>query len=393
MRAPLGLLLAAPVVAAAVLGAALVSVARVAAHSLRERDLAVRQGVLLRLGHDLESALRDGGPDEAGATVDRFLAEHRDVLLGVEVVGPQGVAARAGTVAADADTQPALLGPRWRALAGMGGRGGLGRGTMASLRLQPVAALGASDRLAAVLTVGAIVGAAALVAFAVAAVAGLAQRQRLAASEAERRRLEVLALAGAGLAHRVRNPLAGIKGTTQLLIEGTPPATAARARRILDAVERIEAVLGRLLAFARPPEASPEAVDLREAARRAASRTPGTVTVTGGAAVAWADRDHVESILEELLANARAADPGGTLEVAVRREGRRAVTEVMDRGAGLSVPAERAFEPYVTTRPEGTGLGLAIVGALAAANGGTVALAARPGGGCVARLELPGGSG
>jgi signal transduction histidine kinase len=386
------MLLAAPVVAAAVLGAALVSVARVAAHSLRERDLAVRQGVLLRLGHELESALREEGPEEAGVTVGRFLAEHRGALLGVEVVGPQGVTARAGTVDSDADTQPALLGPRWRALAGMGGRGGPGRGTMATLRLQPVPALGASDRLAAVLTIGAVAGAAALVAFAVAAMAGLAQRQRLAASEAERRRLEVLALAGAGLAHRVRNPLAGIKGTTQLLLDATPPATAARARRILDAAERIEAVLGRLLEFARPPEASPETVELGETARQVASRAAGTVTVTGAAAVAWADREHVESILEELLANARAADPGGTLEIAVRREGRRAVAEVLDRGTGLAVPAERAFEPYVTTRPEGTGLGLAIVRALAAANGGAVSLAPRAGGGCVARFDLPGGS-
>ena len=56
MRSPsLRLLLAVPVAAATVLGAALAWLAVVAAHTLRERDDAVRQGVLLRLGHGLET--------------------------------------------------------------------------------------------------------------------------------------------------------------------------------------------------------------------------------------------------------------------------------------------------------------------------------------------------
>jgi signal transduction histidine kinase len=392
MRAPsLRLLLAVPVVAAAVLGVALVWLAVVAAHTLRERDDAVRQGVLLRLGHELETDLREAGPDEAAATLDRFLAAHAEALAGVELVGPQGVIAGRGTLGPAASEQPALLGPRWRPAGGMMGRGaGPGRGTLGRLRLQPAKALGASDRLASVMMAGASVAAVGLVAFSLFGVAGLAQRQRLVTAEAERRRLEVVALAGAGLAHRLRNPLAGIKGTTQLLLEGAPPAVEVRARRILEASERIEVLLSRLLAFARPPEASPEALDLAALAERAARRTPGAVRVSSpGAVPAWADGEHVESILEELLGNARAFDPEGELDVEVRREGRVAVAEVRDRGPGLAVHPERAFDPYVTTRPEGAGLGLAIVRALANANGGNATLAARAGGGCVARLELP----
>ena len=396
MRAPsFRLLLAVPVIAAAVLGVALVWLAAVAAHTLRERDDAVRQGVLLRLGHELETDLREAGPDEAAATLDRFLAAHAEALAGVELVGPQGVIAGKGTLGPTASEQPAMLGPRWRPAGGMMGRGaGPGRGTLGTLRLQPVKSLGASDRLASVMMAGAAVAAVGLVAFALFGVAGLAQRQRLAAADAERRRLEVVALAGAGLAHRLRNPLAGIKGTTQLLLEGAPPPTEARARRILEASERIEVLLARLLAFARPPEASPETLDLVALAERVAGRTPGGVRVSSrGAVPAWADGEHVESILEELLGNARAFDPDGELEVEVRREGPVAVAEVRDRGAGLAVHPERAFDPYVTTRPEGAGLGLAIVRALANANGGNATLAARAGGGCVARLELPAGKG
>jgi len=114
------------------------------------------------------------------------------------------------------------------------------------------------------------------------------------------------------------------------------------------------------------------------------------VRVTATEAVsAWADEEHVESVVEELLANARAFDPEGELDVEVRRAGRQAVVEVSDRGPGLAVEPERAFDPYVTTRPEGTGLGLAIVRALARASGGDVTLAPRRGGGTVARLSVP----
>ena len=120
-----------------------------------------------------------------------------------------------------------------------------------------------------------------------------------------------------------------------------------------------------------------------------ASRVGGTVVRAERAVQVRADREHVETILEELLANARASDPGGTIDVTARVQGTRAVLEVADRGPGLDLDPASAFEPYVTSRPDGTGLGLAIVRALAASNGGTATLAPRPGGGCVASLSLP----
>jgi signal transduction histidine kinase len=131
-------------------------------------------------------------------------------------------------------------------------------------------------------------------------------------------------------------------------------------------------------------------VDLAALADRVAGRAAGRARLAREEPVsAWADPEHVESIVEELMANAHAFDPGGVIEVTVRHDGRLAILEVGDRGPGLVLDAERAFDPYVTTRPEGTGLGLPIVRALARANGGDVTLTARAGGGCVARLALP----
>lgn len=386
---PLRVLVALPVVAAFVLGLALVWLAWLAARSLGERDQAVRDGVLLRLGHTLEAELREAGAVEARTVVQAFLATHAAELAGIELAGPHGVLVREGSVGPAAFEQRAMLGPGWRGTMGVGG-GGPGRGPQMLLRLEPAAALGSASRLAPVVLGGALVAAAALLGFAVLGVAGLAQRQRLAAELAERERLEALAGAGAGLAHRIRNPLAGIKGTAQLLAEDPSPPVAARGRRVLEASERIDALLGRLLEYARPPAPAPAALDLAAVCEKVAGRIAGNVRLgAAGAVLAWADPEHVESILEELLANARAFDPQGELGVAVRREGRLAVVEVADRGPGLEIEPEQAFRPYATTRAEGTGLGLPIVRALARANGGDVTLASRPGGGCVARLALP----
>lgn len=388
---PLRLLLALPVVAALILGIALTWLAAVAAQTLRERDEAVRDGMLLRLGHDLEAELREAGPADARAAVRSFLTAHADALTGVEIAGPKGVLTREGTVGAGAAELRATLGPGWRGAMGVEGMGhGPGRGPQVLLRLQPRASLGTSGHLAPVILAGALIAAVALAGFSLLGVAGLAQRHKLAAIQAERQRLEVLANAGAGLAHRIRNPLAGIKGTAQLLVEGATAPVEGRARRILEASERIESLLGRLLDFARPPQPDPAMVDLAALAERVVGRVAGGARLVQAEAVtAWADPEHVEGIVEELMANAHALDPDGMVEVTVRRDGRFAVLEVADRGPGLALDAEQAFDPYVTTRPEGTGLGLPIVRALARANRGDVTLTARPGGGCVARLAIP----
>lgn len=384
------------VVAAALLAAAMVVVAVLAARALGERDQAVRRGVLLQLGHELEAELRDAGPEAASATVEAFLAAHAGEVSGIELAGPAGVVAAAGEVSSRAqEVLVTGLGRDWRTAFGAGpgmGRGPGGRGPGAlRLRLEPSAGLGRASLLARAVTAGSVVTAVALVGLALLGVAGMRKGERLQAAEAERRRLEVVSLAGAGLAHRIRNPLGAIKGTAQLMAASDGGATPERARRIVEASERIDALLGQLLQFARPAEPVPVRVDLAEVARRAAGRTAGTVRVEGATpAPATTDEEHAESIVEELLANARAFDPDGELEVVVAATPARATVEVRDRGPGLDVGVDRAFDPYVTTRSEGTGLGLAIVRALAEANDGSVTLEPRPGGGTVARLELPG---
>lgn len=391
-----------PVVAAGLLAIALIVVALVAARTLRERDAAVRDGILGRAGHELEARLRESGPEGASAAIEAFVREGGSVLAGAAVAGHAGFAAKGGETEGAPFEMPAMLGRDWSPMGGMGpgrgpmmGRGSMmGRGGMGSpfvLRLYPAAGAGRETRLAGALVLGSVVAGAGLLGFSLFAARGLSERRRLERLEAERERLDALALAGAGLAHRIRNPLAAIKGTAQLMAEQPGSARGERAARIVAASGRIEELLAQLLRFARPPEPLAEPFDLAALAREAGERAGGLRVEGSGPVMALGDRGHALEIAEELIANARAHDASGEITLAVLKRAGRSLLEVRDRGPGLAVDPERAFDPYVTTRPSGTGLGLPVVRALARVSGGDVTLAAREGGGCVARLSLPEG--
>ena len=88
--------------------------AALASRSLRQRDAAVREGILAREGHALESLLRAATPAEAPDLLATFLAERSRTLAGVAVVGPVGVVASAGEDAAGGFELTAALGREWR---------------------------------------------------------------------------------------------------------------------------------------------------------------------------------------------------------------------------------------------------------------------------------------
>ncbi len=331
------LLFASPVVAAAALAAALVGVSIFAASSLRARDAAVRDGLLARAGHELEARLRNDGPEGRRRPSRNSSAANAALVRGVEVVSFAGVAAHAGETEGAPVEMPAMLGPAWRPAgagpgtgAGPGPGYGPGRGPF-TLRFFPARGAASSGGLALALVLGSVVAGAGLVVLSLAAARGLAERERRERLEAERERLDAVALTGAGLAHRVRNPLAAIKGTAQLMADGSGQQVAERSRRIVEASARIEDLVSQILRFARPVEPQPQSVDLVALAREAAERAGIAVTVSGPPAVgAFADGGHAADVLDELLANARAHDPGASLRDR-RRESRR---HRLGRGAG-----------------------------------------------------------
>nr|WP_240807477.1 histidine kinase dimerization/phospho-acceptor domain-containing protein [Polyangium spumosum] len=193
----------------------------------------------------------------------------------------------------------------------------------------------------------------------------------------------------ADLSHELKNPVAAIRASAEVLADGAleEPEEAARfVGRIQQATERIEALLGDLLNLARIEARGVEdaaVVDLAKLARDAAAlarergalvdvSTTGAVTVRGSAL--WLSR-----ALENLLDNAVThGEPGEVIHVSLVRDGDEVRFTVRSRGRIHPHVAGRLFRRFVTTRVEngGTGLGLAIVRAIAEAHSGSAECAA-----------------
>ncbi|HLW53586.1 MAG TPA: ATP-binding protein [Candidatus Angelobacter sp.] len=232
-------------------------------------------------------------------------------------------------------------------------------------------------------------------------------------AQAEARRAERLAALGqlsAGLAHEIRNPLGVIKGSAEMLqqkVAGSDSVSRELAGFIYTEVNRLSALVGRFLDFARPSKLELHAENLSEVMERALKAAaqqgiPANVQVVREFAddlpPVMIDRELCEQAFVNLLSNAGESmgDEGGDLRVRIYPRagedsaGLKVVVEVEDTGPG--VPAEmreQIFNPFVTTKKSGVGLGLAIVSKIVDAHGGEVALCEVPEHGACFRLTFP----
>jgi signal transduction histidine kinase len=259
-------------------------------------------------------------------------------------------------------------------------------------------------RLAAGLALGGI-------ALAFALTAGLARTVRRQAAERDRlqtelQRSERLAALGkllAGVAHEVRNPLAGIRSTAQLWQRGVFGLDGETLGGLIHEVDRLEEIVSRLLQFSRADAQDLAPGDLNAVVSEAARLASGSAESNGVRLDVELD-PHVPpvemappallQVFRNLTSNAvQAMTSGGTLRLSTRRDPARnaVVAVVADTGPGLSPEAIRhLFEPFYTTKAEGTGLGLAIAREIALAHRGDLRAANRSDGpGAVFTLTLP----
>lgn len=199
------------------------------------------------------------------------------------------------------------------------------------------------------------------------------------------------------VAHEVRNPLAGLRASLQVLDGRT---AHPRDRDVIGAmIERIDGLnekVGDLLLYARPKPAHLQPVDVHAlvheaslSARVATGNIGPPIEVTGGAAHALADPNMFRAALLNLIMNACQAAGTGEVDIHITTDAGRCHVDVRDRGPGI--PREfrdRVFEPFFTTRAGGTGLGLAIVKRLLELQEGEVVLEDRPGGGTIAHVTI-----
>lgn len=229
---------------------------------------------------------------------------------------------------------------------------------------------------------------------------------RLRAMEDAVQRTERLADLGrvaAGLAHELRNPLASMSGSIELL-RGRSPA-GEDDRRLMDIVlreaERLNGLVSEFLQFARPPPLRREPADLATVlgeTLRVFRHDPAAAGLAIEEALAPSPADcdpgQVRQVAWNLLVNAAQAiaggGRGGRIRVACRTEGEEAVLEVEDDGPGIAAAdRERIFLPFHTTKERGTGLGLATVHRIVDAHGGRVIVESRPGAGARFTVHLP----
>jgi len=242
--------------------------------------------------------------------------------------------------------------------------------------------------------------------------------EQIRQQEAELKRAAQLSFVGelaASLAHEVKNPLAGIQGTVDILIRrraaNDPELEALEGVR--HQVTRIDGTVRALLDRARPRPLNPAHTSLTGLTQRAVNvaraQLAGGGTVGQGVRLEFeppsadimlrADSAQVEDAVLNLIINAlEAIGDEGEVKVSLRRAEsdseaeteEEAVIDVSDNGRGISEEdLARVFNPFFTTTPGGTGLGLPAVRRIARAHGGRVEVSSSPGKGSTFSIHLP----
>ncbi|MFK7931528.1 MAG: PAS domain-containing sensor histidine kinase [Myxococcota bacterium] len=221
------------------------------------------------------------------------------------------------------------------------------------------------------------------------------RRQRAERAALEQQHLAHLGELSAVMAHEIRNPLASLKGHAQLVqeeVRGQPSQPSAD--RVVNAAERLEALVNHLLDFAGSGTVSVQDVDPVEVAHDAIHRVdPDRITLDADdAPERWTlDPRAIGRVLDNVLRNAIQASPEGQpVHLSVAASGPLLEIAVRDRGDGIDPEVlDRILEPFVTTRVHGTGLGLAVARRLVEEHGGTLQAQNLEEGGACFTLRIP----
>lgn len=226
--------------------------------------------------------------------------------------------------------------------------------------------------------------------------------------EDEVKRTERLAMVGtlaAGVAHEIRNPLASISGSIELLRAQVYDDEEDRALMdiVTREIERLNALITDLLDYTNPQPRERVRFDIAAMVAETLQvfrqdRSFGEVgveaapdSVSSGLEVSG-DPGKLRQVLWNLLRNAAeaAARGGGTVTVRVEQRGERAAVEVADDGPGIAPEhLGRVFDPFFTTKSRGSGLGLATCHSIVTEHGGMVDVDSQPGRGSRFTVRLP----
>jgi two-component system sensor histidine kinase PilS (NtrC family) len=220
-----------------------------------------------------------------------------------------------------------------------------------------------------------------------------------------KQRLAAVGEMAAGIAHEIRNPLASMSGSIQILRHELPLTT--EQEQLMDIVlresERLNATIRSFLAYARPQRFAISRFDIRRALsdtalllRNSSELGDGhTIDVDVPASEVWfeADEGQIKQILWNLATNGLRAMPGGgrlVLSAAADPASEGVVIAVRDEGIGIpSEELDGLFQPFHGTFAKGSGLGLAIVHRIVTDYHGEIQVSSKQGAGTTVSVRLP----
>lgn len=219
--------------------------------------------------------------------------------------------------------------------------------------------------------------------------------------------MKAVAEIAVGLAHEIKNPLAGIKSSMEVLhAEGACSGEGSEILlKVISEIRRIEMLLKDLLNFARPPKPELGLVDINPLLDatlefsvdkvRMASRSAIEVVrdFEEGLPAVIADYMQMKQVFLNLFLNAVEAMPeGGTLKIKTSYEKAASSVRIEVADTGKSIDddkMDKIFQPFFTTKAKGTGMGLAISKRLIEEHGGTITLGNLPDRGAVFTIRIP----
>lgn len=242
----------------------------------------------------------------------------------------------------------------------------------------------------------------------------ITERKQLENKLARAAQLSLVGELAAGLAHEIKNPLAGIKGVIDIILQRRPAQDSEHEvlEGVQQEIERIDRTVRELLRQSRPKPLEIKRASLNETVRRAVqfASHQNSVRHSGGGKISTNlhlpeslilmphDSASIEDAVLNLILNAREAVRGLSKgEIFVRlsktktkRGETTALIEVSDNGCGIpSEKLEQIFMPFFTTHEGGTGLGLAAVKRIARAHGGSCEVRSTLGKGSTFTIRLP----
>jgi two-component system, NtrC family, sensor histidine kinase PilS len=209
----------------------------------------------------------------------------------------------------------------------------------------------------------------------------------------------------AGIAHEIRNPLASISGSVQVLSHELSVGSAER--RLMEIIvsesKRLSKILEEFLRFVRPQERRvaifdvaaniQEVLDLFRLSDEVSDAHQIACDVVPPVSLLAGDRDQIRQIVYNVAKNAvRAMPDGGALTVEGRQDEAWYSIKFRDTGRGMNEEEiARVFTPFSTAFDGGTGLGMAIVRRIVEDHGGAIDVDSAPGEGTTVTILLPRG--